>query len=372
VGFQAGPGRPICLWLDAQGLPWPDEAKTFRSAPPDVLLRLSEPWRTGVPLADSLAPVKPAYVAGSPTRTDKLLVGPVPALDDQPLLADERFRAFYDAVRTPVAPGLGLEGGLRLGNDLASLRMLLFVRNALLNTDILVFRGQDGAGNDTGFELPIDLGSVQPVSQFAHLPAEWIDPAGPWAAPVAAAYNAWDQVYRSRLEGCSLALFEVSLPAGTVQGYFGLREEGHFDRPYWGILIVEGATVGEMLRFSFDDEVQSNKRKDVNRLLTANESKRALLHPNATYEVKATYTVEAAESDEHGNPGKASHPTDPIEQRFPLQDRQPASREAGSLGAGDCAGPGRRVLLLGDPIRVVFSTSAVKRCSPPMALPITS
>jgi large repetitive protein len=47
------------------GLPWPDPPNTVRSAPPDVLLEVTERWRCGKPFIDRLRGIIPAEVDGA-------------------------------------------------------------------------------------------------------------------------------------------------------------------------------------------------------------------------------------------------------------------------------------------------------------------
>jgi hypothetical protein len=61
------------------GTAWPDPPDTVRSAPPPLQLTITELWRTGITLVDSLAAVEPAYV----------LAWPVPCISER-LTAPQR------------------------------------------------------------------------------------------------------------------------------------------------------------------------------------------------------------------------------------------------------------------------------------------
>ena len=48
------------------GVAWPDPANTVRSAPPPLQLTITELWRTGIAIIDSLTAIQPAYVLAWP------------------------------------------------------------------------------------------------------------------------------------------------------------------------------------------------------------------------------------------------------------------------------------------------------------------
>ncbi len=58
-------GPSLYGWI-LDGEAWPDPPDTIRSVPPDLKLKVTERWRTGVAQVDSLAGVIPAVVEGAP------------------------------------------------------------------------------------------------------------------------------------------------------------------------------------------------------------------------------------------------------------------------------------------------------------------
>ena len=51
-----------------QGVPWPDDPGTYRSAPVDAGMAVTERWRCGDPLADFLQGTEPAGWSGDAVR----------------------------------------------------------------------------------------------------------------------------------------------------------------------------------------------------------------------------------------------------------------------------------------------------------------
>lgn len=62
--FKLEPIGPSGDGWDLEGIAWPDPPDVHRSTPPEVTLRVSEPWRTGDPQLDAMRGIVPAWVTG--------------------------------------------------------------------------------------------------------------------------------------------------------------------------------------------------------------------------------------------------------------------------------------------------------------------
>ena len=109
------------------GTAWPDPAVTTRSSPPVASAHVSEPWRTGNAVADSLADVFPAYVFGVEGVGGRLLVAPRTGKRPKPQVpGDNDFVDLFNQVHQGNAALLGDALRIRTGT-LRELRLLLFV-----------------------------------------------------------------------------------------------------------------------------------------------------------------------------------------------------------------------------------------------------
>lgn len=360
--FRQSPAGPSPSGWRLQGVAWPDAPGSARSAPPETRLSVSEPWRSGDPLADGLARVDAAYVSATPLLAGRLLVAPHTGRDLLPAVADDAdFATLFSALRPH-----GLEASadaVRIQSaGLRTVRVLLFVHVAVWEHGLLTLRALDAAGNGTGFEQPIDPASSRQIHNAGDLPGEWRDPAGPWLQPVDGAVSAWFQAFVGPFNEAPLVLFEAELPAGTTQIEIGLMDDFEADTPNWGLLVVEGLTEAEFLRFSFDEENRRRSIEVVDGALHADQAKRALLRPNAVYTVDLTYDVEVTGADDGGNPkdGEAVPLTGQLQQfQFQTDDQPPDRLDPWILATSP--GPAEQFVFYGDPLRVVFATNATRR-----------
>jgi hypothetical protein len=370
--------RPMLVGPSASGwtphgIPWPDDPGTWRSAPPADVLTITEPWRSGHAVADALAQAEPAFILGSPAVADRLLVGPRTGMEIRPRVDDPQLDALLQGLRP--GPLVGLADALRLNTGgrrpapdegLTTVRLLLFVSRHAFENGLLVLRALDAAGNETGLQLRIDAVDAQPIFNLSDLPGEWGDPGSPWSATTQAVLDAWFEMYAGMFGEPPLVFLEAPLPDGSVQIEIGAVEDVDGPDRYWGLLLVEGATLGEVRRFQFDDEQRSATIKVVNGALNHDEGKRALLLPDATYTLSVAYDVRMAELDEKGNrqPQKDDNDQEivvPGEQRFRFKtDGAPPQRLDPWILATD-PGPYQRAFFWGDPLRVVFATAAARR-----------
>lgn len=363
---QAVVGPAITGWT-LPGTAWPDDPSTRRSVPPPSTLRVTEPWRTGDPLADAIARVTPAVVIGDLTSPEHLLVGPRTGDELLPLIGDDKD---FDQLFGQLHPdGLrSLPDALRLDADgLRSLRLLLAVQREPWESDLLVLRGLDANGEQTGFEQALSRRSSTMIDHLHDLPGEWLDRDRPWAGPVEDAVTAWFRHFSPHLENVQLVLFEFDgLPDDTVQVEIGLLQR--FDLQYdnrwftnWALLVVEGVSAAELRRFEFDRTNRHNEITTVNGALGADQASRALLHPDSTYTLDMTYDATVTDVDDQGNPVEAHARTFPGQrQQFRFRtDQAPPARLDPWLLATD-PGDSESFFFYDDLLHVVFATNATR------------
>jgi hypothetical protein len=346
-----------------RGVAWPDAPDTWRSTPPPDLLRVSEPWRSGTPLADGLVQVAPAIAFGTPGILERALLGPRTGAELRPAVADdEQLAALVIAVGQP--GGFRLADAVRIdAGGLTWVRLLLAIDPIVWEAGLLRLRALDASGGETGFVLPIDTGTTASVGSLADLPGAWSDPAGPWQAPAAAAVT-WAASALSD-QHLRLVMVECALLEGTTQIEIGAEGEVSNivqvapEARYWGVILVEGSSLAEALRFEHDQTMRQSEIDVINGALGADQAKRALLAPNTAYTVSVTYDVAVADVDDKGGVMPAGSLTDQV-QRFRFQtDNAPPARLDPWVLATDPA-PAQQAFFWGDPIRIVLATNAVR------------
>ncbi len=359
---QAALGPSRAGWT-LVGSAWPDDKGAVRSAPPDRILRMVEPWRSGDPLADALLQVDPAYVYGASPLPERLLVAPHTGTALRPRIeGDAAFQALLAASRPQ--PLVALADAVRLvtAGGLRTVRALLFVERDVWQKGLLLLRALDAAGDPSGFEQRIDAAGARLVSVLADLPRHWSDAASPWMPAVDAIRNAWFQVFVARLHEPALVLVEAELPTSAAQVELGLIADVQAPTPTWGLLIVEGLTEAELARYSFDVSSRQSKITVVAGALHGDEGKRALLRPGSTYTVAVSYDVAVTGLDDTGQPdgGAAVLVPDQVQHfRFQTQADPPARLDPWVM-ATDPA-PAEDFFFYGDPLRVVFAHNAVRK-----------
>jgi len=370
--------RPLLVGPSASGWtlhghPWPDDSNTWRSAPPDDALRVTEPWRSGNAVADALALAEPAMILGSPTVPDRLLVGPRTGTEIRPRVDGHQLEALLQALRPQPLESLADALRLHIGGrrpqpeeGLSFIRLLFFVSWSAFESGVLVLRTLDVAGNETGPNLPIDKANARLIQDFSDLPGEWTDPGSPWAATTQAVYNAWYHAYVGEFGEPPLVFLEAPLPAGAAQVEIGaIVDVEDFPDRYWGILLAEGATQGEMRRFQFDDEHRRDTIRVIDGALHHDDGRRALLIPGATYTLTAEYDVRTADVDDQDRTrpkqDENGFKLDEIQQRFQFKtDSAPPDRLDPWVLTTDPA-PYQPAFFWGDPIRVVFATGTARK-----------
>ncbi len=359
--FEDAPAGPSPTGWTLAGVPLPDKPGFVRSAAPPGSARALEPWRSGSSLVDGLAYQLPAYVFAAEDLPGRLLIAPRTGIDLQPAIPDDAdFVDLFDELVQPAGDRLG--DAVRLDTaGLAAVRLLLSVAGAVGTEGTLVLRPLDGDGNRTGSDQPVEPPKAQQPTP-ANLPPEWLDPTGPWRPIIAAASDAWGRYRRAWDADVALVLMTADLPEGTTQVEIGLVRDVPPQHASWGLLVFDGITRAELMRFRFDKEDRDRRIDVVNGALGADQATRALLHPGATYTLTARYDVEVAPADGSGNPVVAeAEETAGLEQRFRFRTDDKPPERLDPWVMTTAPGPSEPFFFHGEPLRVVFSTNATRR-----------
>jgi hypothetical protein len=265
-------------------------------------LAVTEPWRSGDIVADALVQVVPAYVFASSVLPERLLIAPRIGRTLRPRIeGDEGFDALMQSLHQDWPKTL--IDALRFDSKgVRRLRGLMFLHGEVGD---LVMRGIDAQGNPTGFEQALGAGNSRPVHGLNDLPDEWSKPASPWFPITKGVVDAWFAVYVGPLHEPRLIFFDLDLPADTTQVECGLDTDVEGDFPKWGVLLIEALSAAEFGRFEFDTIQQKTRISVVDGALGADQAKRALLRPGATYTVSVKYDVITAGADNKGQPDES-------------------------------------------------------------------
>jgi hypothetical protein len=359
-----GPSRPG--WT-LQGTPLPDQPGTVRSAAPSTIASVTEPWRSGGALGDGLAAATPAFVFGGPPLDERaaghLLIAPRTGTKLEPAVngPNGEFGELFHALHPPHDDMLGDAVRLDAGG-LRSVRLLLFLNGRIPLDGTMVVRPLDADGNPSGSDVEVTPNIARSVPNILDLPDEWIDPDRPWRTTVLAARAACSGLPPNLKETLSLQLLTTDLPEGTAQIELGLVNDVHAEDASWGLLVIEAVSTAEWERSHYDTEDRQRQIDVVNGFLGADDGKRALLHPDATYTVALGYDVDVTGADEHGNADAAGAKADHgRHQSFSFKTAATAPARLDPWVLATDPGPAEEFFFYGDPLRVVFSTSATRK-----------
>jgi hypothetical protein len=367
--FHRAPEGPSSSGWAVTSTALPDDPGTRRSSAAAATLTVTEPWRTGDPLADALASVRAAYVFGNAAILDRedltgghLLVAPRTGVQLTPAVPGDDFEKLFEKVVLAQTDDL-LGDAVRFhAGGLTRVRLLLFGNGRLL-PGTLVLRTLADDGQKTAGDVDVIGGGIaQPVPNEASLPPEWRDPSSPWQPLLAAAEAAWLRFKQTSPESLDLALVDTSLPDGTTQIELGLRADAAITETSWGMLLFEGWTTAEETRSAWDSESRQQQIDVVNGFLGADDAKRALLVPDAIYTVTVGYDVDVADADDKGNPQTAGAVSSTGQQqsfRFQTSAAPPARLDPWVLATAPEAS--EQFVFHGEPLRVVFASGAVRR-----------
>jgi hypothetical protein len=378
--FQHTPFGPSRRGWTLQGTLSPDAPGARRSSDPPRRMRITEPWRSGISLADAVVQVEPARVIGGMNWRDsfdpadhhrplqlpgRALLAPFsdqskPDLNGDHLpiriVGDPAFDALFRLARSQPLRSLIDSLRVEIGPSVF-LRMALFMRPHLRDSGALGLQTLDAQGQPNGPLIRLDPGNMRLPGGPGDFPGEWTDPNGPWAADTDLFTGPLD------LSPWVRGLFESDLPFGTAALEIGLVQPADLTSPAWGLLGAEALSQAEIARAEFDQTTRSSELKTIQGALGTDASEQALLLPGATYTLTVNYKVATAEPDEHGNPPKvdADTPQDAVSQRFSFRtDNQPPSRLDPWVLATD-PGPDQAFTFWGDPLQIVFSTNATRK-----------
>ncbi|MCX7304301.1 MAG: hypothetical protein NTV73_08170 [Hyphomicrobiales bacterium] len=329
------------------GITWPDKSDKVRSTPPPTRLRITEPWRTGT-LVDALMKAGPAQVVVQggarvllAPRTERFLR---PRVDGDPAI-----QQVIDHL--PPADLGDLADAIRL--DTNGLRHIKGLVSIGQKAGRLLLRARGADGLPTGFEKEIEPDSVA----FDQLPPPWQDQDGPWAAHTQPLFG---------FAGRPPSFFELELDAKTAAVDIGFiydspsEEQNGTER--WALLAVELITEAEIARRDFDEARQRDRVSTVNGALAADESMRALMHPESTYAVSVDYEVVTANADDTGELDSTTigQPAKRTQSYRFATDEQPPQRLE-SLVLATSPAEGEESFFYRDPIRMVFSTRETRK-----------
>jgi hypothetical protein len=324
------------------GLPYPDDPGKVRSQPAPLVMKVSEPWRTGQ-LTDGFLQVLPAIVEIFGAGGARYLLAPKTGPDLRKCVEGN---PFVDAVceRHPPADIRGLADAVRL--DAGEMRQFRALTVADPEAGKLILRILDAGGGVMSEESP----SASPM------PARWKDPAKPWWGVVQPLLNAAADMRRF--------FFDAELPEGAAFieiGFSYANEQARQEpRRSWGLLACEAVTTAEIARKDWDEDRQRDKRKVIEGALTGDQSNRALLHPDAVYTVNIDYEVTAATADDNGQP-MAPIKTFPGHQTFCFKtDVSPPERLESRIMATAPA-EAEEGFFYKDLVRLVFSGGEVRK-----------
>lgn len=359
--FHGAPAGPSATGWTLHGTAWPDEPGVVRSAPPPLVMRVRELWRPPSALGAGLVDADPAVVYGADDIPGHFLVSPRAGHELMPKVPDDdEFRSLFDALVTNTGDRLGDAVRIDAGG-FVELRLLLVVSYYFGLDGTLVVRPIDGDGAAMG-DIEVAYPHAQEF-QWPVAPWEWTDADGPWHQPVVDAIEACGRYQDAWSTEMFLALMSFELPAGTAQVEIGLVNEvqwpGHAS---WGLLIADGITAAELGRFTFDEDQRRRDIDLVNGALGADQAKRALLQPDATYTVNVDYDVRWANVGANGNPDDAGAQTltgQTQQFRFRTADEPPDRLDPWVMATSP--GDGEAFCFHGEPLRVVFATNATRK-----------
>ncbi|BBX48719.1 hypothetical protein GCM10009641_02350 [Mycobacterium cookii] len=251
------------------------------------------------------------------------------------------------------------------GNPLVRVRLFLWVTVELIRSRTLVLRALDPNGkgiSDTVINEAI-------VHAYTDLPSTWYEPGGVWSNDALldweflTVYGVVESEDAPDYYGLNIVA-TVDLPAGTDSFLLGILEKENSVPaalpPPYVVASIEGWSVAEVERETFDSNTQVQNQQTVAGALNGDPAKLPLLEPGSIYGITVNYTAESATDDGNGNP---AHPTSPVAASqalyFETDSTPPVSLAPWVL----CVWPGNDEphFFYSEPITVVFATDAVEQ-----------
>lgn len=410
---------------------WPDPDGLLRTAPAGRRLQVTEPWRTGDPVADLLQGGEPAAVVGDavacpldhtdpadplavwgqrngtlePTswaggasdyadavdllaagasvndlaahRQDRtpdpelarltgcegrILAGPMAVATDPARYGTDDDRKRVEAARERAGwrPDPLLDAvALGLGEPMAGCAVLLLVPRETpgrLVAELRTAKGETLEQRDLDPSTWVDAGNP--------LPPRWVDPAGPWAAPVELAGRAAAKTSAATKDRPALALVTwKDLPREAATVVVGWVDEGQprgVLQRFW-VVAASALTRAEVERHSSDQTVVDEDREALSTGITQDPSDHALLRPGQTYDLTVTWTYDSAT----GDTAPTTAPTYANEQtqvfRFATAPADQVPDDLGPWLLDTNPGMGDAGVFCREPLRVTLATKNVVR-----------
>ncbi|HKO19013.1 MAG TPA: hypothetical protein VJU82_09010, partial [Acidobacteriaceae bacterium] len=248
------------------------------------------------------------------------------------------------------------------GNPLTRVRLFLWMNIELLRSQSLVLRALDKDGN----KLSNTVITHTAISNYSGLPAEWYQTGGPWTKDALLDWEfltLYNAIERYALTDFGInVLADINLPKGTDSFLLGVRGKAVASvelPPAFVVASIEGWSVAEQERETFDSNTQTQQQQTVAGSLDGDPAKLPLFEPGSTYGITVAYTAESATDDGSGNPANGTEPS-PATQSFYFQTdtTPPSSLTPWVL----CVWPGNDepYFFYSEPITVVFSTDAIE------------
>ena len=217
-------------------------------------------------------------------------------------------------------------------------------------------------GDPIGAAQQIEPPIAQGVSTAAPYPPPFMDPGKPWQPLIAGATAAWTGLVNALDFSGMLVQVNVRLPAATAQVEIGLAGDVETRGPSWGILVFDSVTDAEVQRERFDQEQRDREIAVVDGALGADQAKRALLKPGATYTLTVAYDVAVADADAQGQPDeKKAESFVGLEQQFKFKTGEKPPERLDPWVMTTAPGQAEEHVFFEDPLVVVFSTPATRK-----------
>ena len=349
-------------WL--KGIAARDKSGTVRSALPDTRLLVTEPWRSGDALADSLVAVEPAYVSGILHRKGNLLISPLTGTKLEPRDIDPELIKLM--AQNPILDLDGLANAIRLETSgLKSMRLLLRMTQDLWETQTFALHGFHKGSVTPAVHIIFPSSDPQIIRQQIirqkeDLPETWLTEEL-WQPTVDALWETWKHAEEEFKDVQSFILIELEFDEVVTEIKIGVEADVE---EQWRLLLIEGITEAEFFRAAFDNTARNEQIKRVEGALNNDPSRRALLKAGATYTLTVGYDVSVTIPDEQDRPSLKDDDLKVetgLKQSFQFQtEAEPPTRLDPWVLATSPA-PRQTSFFRKDDVIIVFSTPATRK-----------
>ncbi len=245
---------------------------------------------------------------------------------------------------------------LRSEDGLEALELLLLVSERMLNEG-LVITCRDAGGAVLALQ-PVSPDSM--VTSGNPLPADWTDPAGPWADPIERAGRLAARVVANQRD-LLLCRVVVDVPSGVPLVELGAeREEDLVSTPFW-IVAAVGQTSTERWRFDYDSTVVDTERELLESTLSQDPTDVALLVPAESYTVRVSWRAESVQQEAKPSATAPENwsPEETQEFRFGADGPSEAPADLGGWLLASAPSMNETGVLCAEPIRIALATQNV-------------